>query len=203
MVSASDDDQLWQAYHATRSPEARDALLARYAPMALRSAKALLRRLPRFQATLDELYSPALEGLTEAIERHEPQRGAFSTFVYPRIRGAMLDWLRSNRPRGVPRGSEHWRTQQMGQTLTERLQKTTTRCEAGDLAALLRGLGKFDRLLVILYYHEELTMKEIGRSLGVSESRVSQRHDQILEFLRYKLQAPAVPKRRAGHRSTR
>jgi RNA polymerase sigma factor for flagellar operon FliA len=50
-----------------------------------------------------------------------------------------------------------------------------------------RGLGLRDRLIVVLYYYEALTMKEIGRTVGISESRVSQRLDTILACLRARL----------------
>ncbi len=54
-----------------------------------------------------------------------------------------------------------------------------------DLQMLLtRGLTRSERLIVILYYYEELTMKEIGMTLDLSESRVSQMHSSILARLK-------------------
>ncbi len=47
-----------------------------------------------------------------------------------------------------------------------------------------RGLKEQDRLIVTLYYYEKLTMAAIGAVLGVSESRVCQRHAEILDQLR-------------------
>ena len=52
---------------------------------------------------------------------------------------------------------------------------------------LTRGLDDRDRLILILYYYEHMTMKEIGHTLGCSESRVSQRLDSILQQLRGRL----------------
>jgi RNA polymerase sigma factor for flagellar operon FliA len=49
---------------------------------------------------------------------------------------------------------------------------------------LTRGLKEQDRLIITLYYYERLTMAEIGSVLGVSESRVCQRHAEIVEQLR-------------------
>lgn len=49
---------------------------------------------------------------------------------------------------------------------------------------LTRGLKEEDRLIITLYYYERLTMAEIGSVLGVSESRVCQRHTEIVEQLR-------------------
>jgi len=57
-----------------------------------------------------------------------------------------------------------------------------------DLIQLIgKGLSKEERLVVLLYYYENLTMKEIGIALDVTESRVCQIHTQILEKLRRKL----------------
>ena len=59
-----------------------------------------------------------------------------------------------------------------------------------DLKELLtRGLNRAERLIVILYYFEEMTMKEIGKTLDLSESRVSQMHTAIMERLREQLKA--------------
>jgi len=49
---------------------------------------------------------------------------------------------------------------------------------------LTRGLKEQDRLILTLYYYEKLTMAAIGAVLGVSESRVCQRHAEIMEQLR-------------------
>ncbi len=49
---------------------------------------------------------------------------------------------------------------------------------------LTKGLKEQDRLIITLYYYERLTMAEIGRVLNVSESRVCQRHGEIVEQLR-------------------
>ena len=58
-----------------------------------------------------------------------------------------------------------------------------------DLKDLVtRGLSRAERLIVILYYFEEMTMKEIGETLDLSESRVSQMHSSILTRLRTQLE---------------
>ncbi len=48
------------------------------------------------------------------------------------------------------------------------------------LAAAIAGLPERERLVMQLYYDEELNLKEIGAVLGISESRVSQIHGRIL-----------------------
>ena len=46
---------------------------------------------------------------------------------------------------------------------------------------------KRERLIMILYYYEEMTMKEIGTTLSLSESRVSQMHSSIVRRLQNQL----------------
>jgi RNA polymerase sigma factor for flagellar operon FliA len=57
-----------------------------------------------------------------------------------------------------------------------------------DLKNLLtKGLTRAERLIVVLYYYEEMTMKEIGTTLDLSESRVSQMHSSIVQRLKAQL----------------
>lgn len=58
-----------------------------------------------------------------------------------------------------------------------------------DLKDLVtKGLSRAERLIVVLYYYEQMTMKEIGTTLDLSESRVSQMHSSILARLKAQLQ---------------
>ncbi|MCK5683737.1 RNA polymerase sigma factor WhiG [bacterium] len=57
----------------------------------------------------------------------------------------------------------------------------------GILAGAIGNLSERERLVVTLYYYEELTLKEIGEVLGVSDSRVSQLHTKAVLRLRGKL----------------
>lgn len=52
---------------------------------------------------------------------------------------------------------------------------------------IIKGLSEKERLIVLLYYYDGLTMKEIGNILNLSESRVSQMHASILSRLRQRL----------------
>jgi RNA polymerase sigma factor for flagellar operon FliA len=61
---------------------------------------------------------------------------------------------------------------------TERLAKIDL------IRAFTKGLTKTERLIVILYYYEEMTMREIGAALALSESRVSQMHSAIVERIK-------------------
>lgn len=55
------------------------------------------------------------------------------------------------------------------------------------LARCIEQLPEKEKLVISLYYLEELTMKETGKVLGVTESRVSQIHSQAIIHLRAKL----------------
>ena len=60
--------------------------------------------------------------------------------------------------------------------------------EREDLRELItRGLTRAEQLIIILYYFEQMTMKEIGLTLDLSESRVSQMHTAILGRLQGRL----------------
>jgi RNA polymerase sigma factor for flagellar operon FliA len=63
----------------------------------------------------------------------------------------------------------------------ERLQLTE------ELAGLLERLSEKERLVIALYYYEELTQKEIAEVLGVTEGRVSQLHSQALARLKSRM----------------
>jgi len=60
--------------------------------------------------------------------------------------------------------------------------------EMETLRELTRGLSKRDRLIVIEYYWLDVTMKEIGAGLDLSESRVSQIHSACLAEMRQQLE---------------
>ena len=51
------------------------------------------------------------------------------------------------------------------------------------------GLPEKERLVVSLYYYEDLNMKEIGGILGITESRVCQIHTKAMSRLRNKLKS--------------
>lgn len=57
------------------------------------------------------------------------------------------------------------------------------------IASAIDSLPEKERLMVSLYYYEELTMKEIGEVLGITESRISQIHSKAVYRLRTKLKS--------------
>ena len=73
----------------------------------------------------------------------------------------------------------------MQNTPDERTTGALERLQRSDLQRwITRGMDRRDRLIILLYYYEEMTMREIGLALGCSESRISQRLDSILRRLR-------------------
>lgn len=55
------------------------------------------------------------------------------------------------------------------------------------LSRAIECLGERERLVVVLYYYESMTLAEIGRVLGVTESRISQIHTAAMGRLRTRL----------------
>jgi RNA polymerase sigma factor for flagellar operon FliA len=86
-----------------------------------------------------------------------------------------------------PKGgaSESERGPSLSEFVSERGQAADEPAIRGDLRRfIVRHFDRSERLAVILYYYEQLTMREIGKVLGCSESRVSQIIDGILKRLR-------------------
>lgn len=91
-----DVKHLWDAYIQERSPEVKRQLVEAYFPLVQYLAERMSSTLPASVET-DDLVSMGTFGLIEAIDRFDPSRGfQFKTFCTSRIRGAILDKLRTN-----------------------------------------------------------------------------------------------------------
>lgn len=66
-----------------------------------------------------------------------------------------------------------------------------------DCSYLLRGLPQRSRLIVLMYYVEGRTMKQVGKELNMSESRISQLMPAILEQIRHNALTAGFADRRA------
>lgn len=185
---------------ADRTPENRNRLVEAYLPLVRRIALAFAWKMAPY-VTAEELFGVGSEGLMHAVERFEPSREVqFHTYATHIVRFAILDGLREND--WLPR-LERYRVNQgkakpvemipmsVYLSVDEERQEdplafaTYDRVSTTDeWAALLRGLSKRERLLVLLYYRESLTFREISQQLGLTESRVCQLHQSILKRLR-------------------
>jgi RNA polymerase sigma factor FliA len=243
---------LWRRYKDDGDSGARERLVVAYSPMVKFVAGRLGAGLPSHVEDAD-LISYGLMGLIGAIERFEPERGIkFETFAMTRIRGAIIDELRSLDwvPRSVRSRAREIEAAQS--KLEHELQRAPTEAElaakvglteeelqtslleianssiyaldelwtisdsSGDSVSLLdtisdpraedpqeslasseikdrltesiAGLPEREQLVVALYYYENLTLREIGEVLGVTESRVSQLHTKAVMRLKSSLQ---------------
>ena len=185
----------------------------------------------------NDLVSDGVLGLMDAVDKFEPERGLqFQTYAVQRIRGAIVDGLRSSDwvPRSVrekirdmdaastrlelrlgraPKDKElaaelgitveelrkvytqtaHTSVVSFETVLDDEAPRTSLGLPGGDdnlppgFLRAVRELAERDQVVVALYYWERLTLAEIGKVLGVSESRVSQLHSRATMTLRRKL----------------
>ena len=107
------------------------------------------------------------------------------------VRGATLASVEEM----TERGCEVELAEAMGATIELGPEGELERTETKTLVAeAIESLPQKERLVLSLYYFEELTMREVGEVLGVTESRVSQLHSKALERLKVRLESPvAVP----------
>jgi RNA polymerase sigma factor for flagellar operon FliA len=85
----------WTAYKKSGTRELRDQLIVHYAPLVKFVAGRISTGLPRYVDGAD-LASYGIIGLIDAIERFDPgHKVKFETYAMPRIRGAIIDELRS------------------------------------------------------------------------------------------------------------
>ena len=250
MTSKLSDDiaHVWIGFKKDmRNQALRNQLMERYLPLVKYNAERVWAKLPE-GVDLNDLMSAGVFGLMDAIEAYDMDRGVkFETYCVPRIRGAMLDELRTMDwvPRLVRSKASKLEAARksvvalvgrpptdkevaakMGLPIQE-FEKLKTEASAVNLVSLnkkwyetdsykdvrevdvledakgedptngiqkldvmklvTRGLNRNERLIIILYYYEELTMKEIGTTLGLSESRVSQMHSSIVARLKEQL----------------
>ncbi len=91
----ADTDKLWAEFKQARSQELRDKLIIQYSPLVKYVAGRVGVGLPRNVEQAD-LVSFGVFGLIDAIEKFDPERGyKFETYAIARIKGAILDELRS------------------------------------------------------------------------------------------------------------
>ena len=223
----------------------KNQLLAEFAPLVKRLAHQMKAKLPP-SVEVDDLVQAGMIGLLDAVNRYEETHGAqFETYAVQRIRGSMLDELRSSDwlPRSMRQNMR--KIEVAMNTLQQRLGRAPLETEVAallkmslaeyqdllgdscghqlvyyedfhettegnehfldryctDLAvnplqsllnagfrdAVIRAIEALpdrEKILMGLYYEQEMNLKEIGAVMGVSESRVSQLHSQAIARMR-------------------
>jgi RNA polymerase sigma factor for flagellar operon FliA len=228
----------------------REQLIKEFAHVIRAMAHRLALRLPAY-LDAEDLISVGTIGLMDAMEKYDPNREAkFKTYAEFRIRGAMLDEIRSmdwiprsvherigllqkthivllNRLGRPPLDEEVASELKMpldelddfisrargavmisiddlglqepdGHKVVKMLADThhpdplstlVNEREREAIGEAIQGLPEKERLVLTLYYYEELTMKEIGELLKVTESRVCQIHTKAILRLKAFLHA--------------
>lgn len=255
------DQALVQDNRAVRShhgpgkvdPAEQEQMVLQYAPLIKYIASRLALRLPS-HISLEDLISSGIIGLIDAVHKFDPSKNiSFKTYAEFRIKGAMLDELRSldwvprsvrkksnlieqayaklQKSLGRPAEAEEVaqaldleledfyqildETKAVSLVALDGLRKTTSRgiepleqnlpeilhdANVRDsflavhfselqevMVRAIEALPDKEKLLISLYYYEELTMKEIGEIMGYTESRISQLHTQARYRLRTSL----------------
>ncbi len=242
---------VWCRWREGQDQAARQELVQKYAKIVKYVAGRMAIGLPHY-VEFSDLMSAGLLGLIQAIDNFDHLRGIkFETYAIPRIRGAILDELRSQDwfPRSLRRKAKQ--LEEAFATLEARLGRPATNQEVanalqidvaeldgilgevavatimsldadnssedseqsntlGDhladphaedvectlaaqemrelIATRLAELPDKEQLVLVLYYYEELTLKEIGEILDVTESRVCQIHTKAIMRLKGKIQ---------------
>lgn len=89
------EDDLWKKYGKHHDVRVREYFVKKYAPLVKYVAGKLAIGMPQ-SVEFDDLVSYGVFGLLDAIERFDPKRGnKFKTYAVTRIRGAIIDELRS------------------------------------------------------------------------------------------------------------
>ncbi|CAN5802547.1 RNA polymerase sigma factor WhiG [soil metagenome] len=241
--------ELWAAYRGAPTRDRRDRLILHYSPLVKYVAGRMGVGLPH-NVEQSDLVSYGIFGLIDAIEKFDPDRGfKFETYAISRIKGAILDELRSidwvprsvrAKGRSVERAfsklearlrrspTESELAEELGYTETQLQQvlgqlsltgmaaldemlgdrgENTTLADTipdqaagpgaqlelremrGQLAEAIERMPEREKVVLTLYYFENLTLAQIGQVLKVTESRVSQIHTKAVLQLRSRLQA--------------
>lgn len=251
MITKGREDKLWHDYQHKGSEAAREQLILKYASLVKYVAGRVAIGLPP-NVEFDELVSYGIFGLMDAIEKFDYERGIkFETYAIARIRGAIMDGLRSNDwvPRSVRQKAK--KLEKACIDLENRLGRYATDQEISDslhislsefyrvlnevsctslssldeiwltrnpedenvrvldlvenedstdpvkliqvaelkeaLTEAIDALSEREKMVITLYYYEGLTLKEIGKILDISESRVSQIHTKAIFRLQGRL----------------
>lgn len=243
MKADLEKSSLWDSYRGNNDEQARESLILSYVHLVKYVAGRVAISLPN-HIEIDDIFAAGLLGLIQAIEKYDPDREIkFETYAVPRIKGAMLDELRTQDwfPRSIRHKAKLLEKvladleMKLGRSASDReiadymnismeefysllddvsltslisldqgissneeglysvVGESAPRAEVVDpygnletkemlaiIKKTLDGMPEKERLVIALYYYEELTLKEIGKVLDVSESRVCQIHTKAI-----------------------
>ena len=189
-------DKLWKNYISTRSAEYRDELIVEYAQL-VKLVAGRLNMYLGYNVEYDDLVGYGIFGLIDAIDKFDYGKNVkFETYASLRIRGAILDQIR--KMDWIPR-SLRQKQKRIEAAMAKIESETGHIASDEELAAELEitieelkkmmvraidSLTEKERSVVVLYYYEDMTLKEISLTLEVSESRVSQLHTKALNKMK-------------------
>jgi RNA polymerase sigma factor for flagellar operon FliA len=187
--------------------------IVEYMPLVRAIARHLSEHLP-LQVDIEDLEQEGVLGLMDAVKRFDPSQNVpFVSYAKFRIRGAIIDYLRSIDPlsrdtrRKVKQAeSDFGKTISLDATTEHRdtaLKESRIVADpkplelenlmrAEESAAIDRAIAKLKprwQEAVRLYYFEGLSMKEAGAQMGLNESRISQILRKVRETIKPDLEA--------------
>ena len=205
--------RLWMEYSKNRATDIREKLILEYSPL----VKVVAGRLSMYlgyNVEYDDLVGYGIFGLIDAIDKFDPTKEVkFETYASLRIRGSILDQIRKMDwiPRTIRQKQkkieaaikeiedvvslnefiEQGGSEAPFENSYSRYDGPEEVYEKGELKEVLMQalemLTEKEQKVILLYYYEELTLKEISRVLEVSESRISQLHTKALQKMKSKL----------------
>jgi len=202
------NSELWQQFKQNQTPILKKQIILNYVNLVhyvIHHSKFGMNNI------LDErdYFQYGIEGLNEAIDRFDPDYGTkFETYAIQRIRGKIIDELRKLQNKfkndsnessiesfytnvSLSRSPEDEDGYTLGEVIandSEPASVTIEKTEMKDfLMSAIKELNERDRLLLNLYYFENLNYKEIAELMKITVSRVSQIHTRITKDLKSKL----------------
>ncbi len=206
MNNATNNALLWQQYKTEPNPNTKKQIMINYTNLVhyvIHNSKFMNLNV------VDEkdYFQFGVEGLSEAIDRFDPDYGTkFETYAIQRIRGKIIDELRKLqiKPRNYNQEGEvqfknvslnnsydsddGYQLYEIVPSDSETPEEVTDKSEEKQiLVDAIKSLEERDRLIITLYYYENLNYKEIADVLSITVSRVSQIHSKIIKEMKEKI----------------
>jgi RNA polymerase sigma factor FliA len=205
VLTRESEAEAWTAWHQEGDQRAREDLVRNYLPLVQFLAAHLSRFVPA--SYRGDLYGFGVIGLLDAIDKFKPEMGhSFKTYGAVRIRGAMSDGIR--KLNWLPRGAQNRASRVIETVVPVDFQTATTpigvrlqdclydpqqesaldglelKADHAEVVDAVQTLPERERRVIRQYYFERRRLAEIGKEMGVTESRVCQLHRAALVMLR-------------------